>query len=345
MLLIKMRKGAKEESITRVLHKIAELQSGSWVNFKTEAKVIVLLESGREEINPEDFERLPEVKKVIQLKEAYVLSSRAFQEEKTIVKIGNIEIGGNKIIMAAGPCAVESREQILLCAEKVKELGGQILRGGAFKPRTSAFAFQGLKEEGLKLLAEARDKTGLLIVTEIVSSEDIQLIKQYADIFQIGARNMQNYRLLEAVGETKMPVFLKRGYAATIEEWLTAADYLLKGGNTRVVLCERGIRTFGSSAGGLSTRFTMDVGAIPIVKEFSHLPIISDPSHAAGHFKYVPALAKAAIAAGADGLLVEVHPEPKKASSDKLQQLTFSDFARLIKEIKKIAAASGKKMQ
>ena len=342
MLLIKMKKGAREESVTRVTHKIAELQSGSWLNSKTGTRSIVLLESGRQEINPEDFMILPEVEKVIRLKESCILSLKAFQEEKTIVKIGNIEIGGDKMIIAAGPCAVESREQILLCAEKVKELGGQILRGGAFKPRTSPFTFQGLKEEGLKLLAEARDKTGLLIATEIVSSEDIELFKQYVDVLQVGARNMQNYRLLEVIGNTEIPVFLKRGCAATIEEWLTAADYLLKGGNTNVILCERGIRTFSSSLGDLSTRFTTDVAAIAIVKEFSHLPVISDPSHAAGHFKLVPTLAKAVIAAGVDGLLVEVHPEPQKASSDNLQQLTFSDFERLMKEI---AAESGKKMQ
>jgi 3-deoxy-7-phosphoheptulonate synthase len=344
MMLIKMRKGARQESIQRVIDKIAGLNCRYWFNLRAKEKVIILLGSDAEKISTEIFEGLPEVEKAIHIKGPYILASRGFQKENTVVKIEEVEIGSNKIIIAAGPCAVESKEQILSCAHLIKNLGGQILRGGAFKPRTSPFAFQGLKEEGLELLAQAREETGLLILTEIMASEDVPLLKQYINIFQIGARNMQNYRLLEAVGKTELPILLKRGYASTIEEWLTAADYLLREGNSRIILCERGIRTFNSSSGSPTTRFAIDPGVIPIVKKVSHLPVIIDPSHAAGYFEYVPALAKAGIAAGADGLLIEIHPNPQKALSDGPQQLTFADFSRLMEDLKKIAAASGREM-
>ena len=341
-MIIKMRRGASEESIQKAIDKIAESGCRCWFNYGAKVKIIVLHAADAEKVPREYFESLPEVEKIIRTKESYILASRHFQKENTIVKIGNVEIGGNEIVIAAGPCAVESREQILACARLVEDLGGKILRGGAFKPRTSPFAFQGLKEKGLELLAEAREKTGLLVLTEITAIEDISLLKRYADILQIGTRNMQNYRLLEAVGKTEMPILLKRGYAATIEEWLTAADYLLQEGDARIILCERGIRTFNPLTGSISTRFTLDLGAIPMVKKFSHLPIMIDPSHSAGYFEYVPALAKAGIAGGADGLLIEIHPNPKEALSDGPQQLTFSDFAKLMKELKKIALTIGR---
>lgn len=344
-MLIKMQRGARSESTQRVINKIIEMKCRYWVNLETEEVIIVLLGGGdAARISGEFFEAMPEVERVIPFPEPYVLSSRQLQKEDSLVQIGGIEFGGNKIIIAAGPCAVESKEQILACAKTVKDCGGQILRGGAFKPRSSPFTFQGMKEEGLKLLFEAGKKEGLLTVTEVIASEDVPLVEQYADILQIGARNMQNSRLLEAVGKSKLPVVLKRGCAASPKEWLAAADYVLIGGNKKVVLCERGSTLFNDMTAGLSTRYTLDLGMIPIIKKFSHLPIIVDPSHAAGRFEYVPALAKAAVAAGADGLLIEIHPNPRGALSDGPQQLTFSDFKRLMQELKKIAAAIGRKI-
>jgi 3-deoxy-7-phosphoheptulonate synthase len=237
----------------------------------------------------------------------------------------------------AGPCAVESEAQLLEAAKVVKEAGAHILRGGAFKPRTSPFTFQGLGKEGLELLADARKRFGLPIITEVMDTHDVILVSKYADIIQVGARNMQNFALLTNVGRSKNPVVLKRGFSCTITEWLTAADYLLAEGNSQVILCERGIRTFEDT-----TRFSLDISSIPVVKKFSHLPIIVDPSHAAGHYSLVPAIARAAIAAGADGLLIEVHPNPKEALVDGLQSLTPSDFNRLMDELRAIAKSVGR---
>jgi 3-deoxy-7-phosphoheptulonate synthase len=237
----------------------------------------------------------------------------------------------------AGPCAIENEEQLMKVAKAVKESGASVLRGGAFKPRTSPFSFQGLEEAGLRLLAQARENLGIPVITEVVDPHDVKLIARYADILQVGSRNMQNFTLLTNIGRSKLPVLLKRGFSCTITEWLTAADYLLAEGNTRVILGERGIRTFEDSI-----RFSLDISAIPVIKRFSHLPVIVDPSHAAGHYSLVPAIARAAVAAGADGLLIEVHPNPKEALVDGLQALTFSDFARLMAELRQIAQSVGR---
>jgi len=262
----------------------------------------------------------------------YKLASREFKAEDSLVSINGIEVGGRRIVVMAGPCAVESEEQLIEAARVIKESGACVLRGGAFKPRTSPFSFKGLEEAGLELLARVREQFGIPVVTEVVDPHDVGLVSKYANILQVGSRNMQNFALLTSIGKTKCPVVLKRGFSCTVTEWLTAADYLLAEGNNQVILCERGIRTFEDSA-----RFSLDVCSIPVVKRFSHLPVIVDPSHAAGHYSLVPAIAKAAVAAGADGLLIEVHPNPKEALVDGLQSLTPSDFARLMEELRSIA--------
>jgi len=262
----------------------------------------------------------------------YKLASREFKTENSIVSIGGVEVGSKRVVVMAGPCAIENEGQLMEAARVVKKSGACVLRGGAFKPRTSPFSFQGLEESGLELLARAREQFGLPVVTEVVDSHDVDLVAKYADILQVGSRNMQNFALLTTVGKSKRPVVLKRGFSCTVTEWLTAADYLLAEGNNQVILCERGIRTFEDSA-----RFSLDICSIPVIKRFSHLPVIVDPSHAAGHYSLVPAIARAAVAAGADGLLIEVHPNPKEALMDGLQSLTPSDFARLMEELRLIA--------
>ncbi len=258
-------------------------------------------------------------------------------DSRTIVQVGPVQIGGPQIVVMAGPCAVESREQLLLIASTLKSLGADMLRGGAFKPRTSPYSFRGMAEEGLKLLAEARELTGLPVVTEVMDARDVELVAGYADMLQIGSRNMQNFTLLHEVGTALKPVLLKRGLSATLEEWLMAAEYILAAGNSQVVLCERGIRTFETW-----TRNTVDITAIPAVKELSHLPVILDPSHGTGRWKMVSPVAKAAVAAGADGLLIEVHPEPEGALSDGPQSLTPENFARLLSELGPLAQAVGR---
>ncbi|MDA8443149.1 MAG: 3-deoxy-7-phosphoheptulonate synthase [Peptococcaceae bacterium] len=263
--------------------------------------------------------------------------ARLAEHDHTVVSVGSVLIGGPSIPVMAGPCAVESREQLLSVAISLKDLGASLLRGGAFKPRTSPYAFRGLAEEGLKMLAEARELTGLPIVTEVMDARDVELVARYADMLQIGSRNMQNFTLLQAVGDVAKPVLLKRGLSATLEEWLMAAEYILATGNPQVVLCERGIRTFETW-----TRNTVDITAIPAVKELSHLPIILDPSHGTGRWKMVAPVAKAAIAAGADGLLIEVHPDPDCALSDGPQSLTPENFHTLMQELKPLAKAVGR---
>jgi 3-deoxy-7-phosphoheptulonate synthase len=267
----------------------------------------------------------------------YKLAAREFKAKDSLVSVNGIEIGGNRIVVMAGPCAVESEQQLNTAATSIKQAGGSILRGGAFKPRTSPFSFQGLHQSGLEILARARERFGIPIITEVVDPHDVELVASYADILQIGSRNMQNFALLTNAGQSKRPVVLKRGFSCTVTEWLTAADYLLAEGNNQVILCERGIRTFEDS-----TRFSLDICSIPVIKRFSHLPVIVDPSHAAGHHSFVPALAKAAVAAGADGLLIEVHPNPKEALMDGLQSLTLGTFSQLMVELRSIATAAGK---
>lgn len=274
------------------------------------------------------------VDKIVPVTETYKLANLKFHPEPSIIKLNNCEVGGKKLVVMAGPCAIESEAQLLESADAVKAGGATILRGGAYKPRTSPYAFQGLEEEGLKYMKAAREKTGLSIVCEVTSISAVETAVKYVDILQIGARNMQNFELLKAVGKTNLPVLLKRGLSATIDEWLNAAEYIMSEGNQNVILCERGIRTFETA-----TRNTLDISAIPVIKAKSHLPIIVDPSHASGKRPYIASLAKAAIAAGADGLMIEVHPNPKVALSDGPQSLDPHDFSVLMNELRPIAKA------
>ena len=327
-----MRTGTTPEEIDGVVQRAKSLGLGVQLNLGTNKQVVAILGSNTGQLPTDIFAVLPGVESVTRVMKPYKLASREFKAEDSVVSISGIEIGGKRIVVMAGPCAVESEKQLMEAARVIKESGACILRGGAFKPRTSPFSFHGLEEAGLKLLAQAREQFGIPVVTEVVDPHDVGLVSKYADILQVGARNMQNFPLLTSIGKSKCPVVLKRGFSCTVTEWLTAADYLLAGGNNQVILCERGIRTFEDSA-----RFSLDVCSIPVVKRFSHLPVIVDPSHAAGHYLLVPAVAKAAVAAGADGLLIEVHPNPKEALVDGLQSLTPSDFARLMEELGSIA--------
>ena len=277
---------------------------------------------------------LPGVRDVIRVTSPYKLVSREFREANTVLDVGGVVIGGNEIVVMAGPCSVESREQLMTTAEAVQQAGATVLRGGAFKPRTSPYSFQGLGEEGLKLLAEARDITGMPVVTEIMDTETVDLVAEYADILQIGARNMQNYALLKKVGRTRRPVMLKRGLSSTIKDWLLSAEYIMSEGNSAVILCERGIRTFDDHS-----RFTFDLSAIPVLRELTHLPIIADPSHATGRWQSITPMSRASIAAGADGLIVEVHPNPAFAVSDGEQSLLPERFADLMQQVERIAVA------
>jgi 3-deoxy-7-phosphoheptulonate synthase len=269
----------------------------------------------------------------------YKLASKEFQNEKTVINIDGIKLGEKKIITVAGPCAVENRDDLIETARFIKSAGGQILRGGAFKPRTSPYSFRGLKEQGLKILAEARDETGLKIVTEVMTPTDVEIVGEYADILQIGSRNMQNYQLLDEVGKYGKPVLLKRGMSATVTEWLLSAEYILSQGNPDIILCERGIRTFETTL-----RNTLDLSVVPLLNELTHLPVIVDPSHATGKRTLIIPMSKASIAAGADGLMVEVHPNPENALSDGAQSLTFTLFSNLMRELKLIAEAVGKEI-
>ena len=291
-------------------------------------------------MDAELFVTMPGVADAIRVSQPFKLVSREVKEDDTILDFGGgVKLGGDKLTIIAGPCSVESKEQILEAAHGVKKAGATFLRGGAFKPRTSPYEFQGLREEGLKLLALAREATGLKIVTEIKDTETIPMVAEYADVLQVGARNMQNYSLLEKLGALKKPILLKRGLSATIKELLMAAEYILAEGNYRVALCERGIRTFETM-----TRNTFDINALPVLKHLSHLPVVADPSHGIGLRKHVPAIARAAVAAGADALIVEVHPHPDKALSDGAQSLSMPEFENLMKELRVIAPAVGKKI-
>jgi 3-deoxy-7-phosphoheptulonate synthase len=288
-------------------------------------------------IDTRELEILEGVHEVIRISEPYKLASRSFKRDNTVIRAGNVEIGGMEVIVMAGPCSVEDREQMKIVAKAVKESGAKVLRGGAFKPRTSPYAFQGLGEEGLKLLREAADLNGLLVITEVVEVSHVPMICKYADILQVGARNMQNFMLLKELGKVRKPVLLKRGMSATIEEWLMAAEYILAGGNQDVILCERGIRTFENY-----TRNTLDISAVPVVKKLSHLPIFTDPSHGTGIRDKVIPMARASIAAGADGIIVEVHHDPDHAKSDGAQSLFPYQFDQMVKELRIIARAVGR---
>ncbi len=335
-MIVEMKTGASKAEVNAVVEK-AKLQGlDVQLNVGTDKTVVALLGSNTGQIDTGIFAVLPGVESVTRIMKPYKLASRDFKPGGSRVSIDGVEIGGERIVVMAGPCAVENEKQLFDAARAVKKAGASVLRGGAFKPRTSPFSFQGLRKAGLELLADVKKETGMPIVTEVVEPKDVKLVASYADLLQIGSRNMQNYALLTNAGRSHRPVVLKRGFSCTITEWLTAADYLLAEGND-VVLCERGIRTFEDSV-----RFSLDISAVPVLKRSSHLPVIVDPSHAAGHYSLVPAIAKAAVAAGADGLLIEVHPNPKEALVDGLQSLSLSDFARLMEELKVVAKSVGR---
>ncbi len=294
----------------------------------------VLVCPDADDLDPRELQAWPGVRRVVPVRHAFQLAARDYRPEGTQIRVGEVLVGGEEPVLIAGPCAIESRSQLLETAHAVREAGAHMLRAGAFKPRTSPYSFQGLGFEGLELLAEARAETGLPVVTEVMSSEEVPLVAEVADVLQVGARNMQNFSLLKAVGRQPKPVLLKRGMSATIEEWLLAAEYIMAYGNFNVILCERGIRTFERA-----TRNTLDINAVPVVKRLSHLPVLVDPSHGTGEAAYVIPIARAAIAAGADGLLTEVHVRPEEAWSDGRQSLTPEAFARMVREVRAVAQA------
>lgn len=335
-MIIVMQAGAAPADLDRVVSRVESLRLKPHVIVGTERTVVAVVGDERDAQNA-GFETLPGVASVLPILAPYKVASREVQAEPTVVKAGPLVVGGRSVGVIAGPCSVESAEQIVGTARAVQAAGATGLRGGAFKPRTSPYSFQGMKEKGLELLAEARSATGLAIVTEVVAPEDVPLVARYADVLQVGARNMQNYRLLEAVGRTQTPVLLKRGPAATVEELLLAAEYILDAGNRQVMLCERGIRTFETH-----TRFTLPLATVPWLHARTHLPVVVDPSHGTGHANLVESMAAASVAAGADGLIVEVHPDPKCASSDGAQTLDFAAFGRMMDVCRRVAEAVGR---
>ena len=341
-MMILMYPDATQYQISAVVNEIeqqglrAHLQRG-------QEQTIIGVVGDTKRLNPEAFKGLPGVERLATISHPYRLASREFHPRPSVVSFGDpnlgVQFGGKGITIIAGPCSVESRQQVIESAQAIREAGGHALRGGAFKPRSSPYSFQGMGEAGLELLAEARSVTGLPVVTEVMAPEQVALVARYADLMQIGARNMQNYNLLHAVGESQHPVLLKRGMSATIDELLMSAEYVLSHGNRRVILCERGIRTYETA-----TRNTTDINAVPVLKALTHLPVVLDPSHSTGERDYVTAIARAAIAAGADGLIVEVHPDPAKALSDGAQSLYPEQFAEMVRQVSSIAAAIGREL-
>jgi 3-deoxy-7-phosphoheptulonate synthase len=338
MTIVVMKDKATVKDISTVIKRIEEVGFRPHLSQDNGRTMIGMVGKGID-ISIDELMSMPGVAEVLPVKKPFKLASREFKRESTTVVTGNVTIGGDKIVVMAGPCSVESREQTLTTAECVVKSGGHILRGGAFKPRSSPYSFRGLGKEGLEILAEARKQTGLPIITEVMSPQDVDLVVEYADILQIGARNMQNFSLLDAVGKVMTPVFLKRGLMSTIEELLMSAEYVLAGGNPNVILCERGIRSFEPY-----TRNTLDISAVPVLKNLSHLPVFVDPSHATGLRHLVAPVAKAGIAAGADGLMIEIHPDPDKALSDGAQSLTFPQFETLMHELRQLSTAVGRSM-
>ena len=338
-MIVAMQEQAAEEQIQQVIERLVEM--GFEVHRSTGARQTVLGAVGaRHEFDIRDIEVLPGVGEVHRISSPYKLVARSFRPDGTIVKFPRgVSIGGDEVVLMAGPCSVESRDQIFAVAESVARSGAKFLRGGAFKPRSSPYSFQGLGEEALKFMREAADQFGMLVVSEVMEISQIPLMLPYVDLLQVGARNMQNFNLLRELGKVRKPVLLKRGIAATIEELLLSAEYLMAGGNYEVIVCERGIRTFETY-----TRNTLDISAIPIVKKLSHLPILADPSHGTGRRDKVPPMGRAAIAAGADGLLIEVHNNPDKALSDGAQSLYPEQFAKLVAELRVIAPAVGRRL-
>jgi 3-deoxy-7-phosphoheptulonate synthase len=335
-MIIVMKTGATPDQIENVIARVEQRGCKTHVSKGEETTILGIIGDVRN-LNFEHIERLDGVDRIVRIQRPYKLASREFHPFDTVINVDGISIGGKQVIIMGGPCAVENRQQLLQTAYAVKDAGGQILRGGAFKPRTSPYSFQGLGEEGLRILAEAREETGLAIVTEVMEPGMVSLVSEYANILQIGARNMQNYALLHAVGETKKPVLLKRGIMSTIEELLMAAEHILSHGNEQVMLCERGIRTFETY-----TRNTLDISAIPLLKQLCHLPVIVDPSHATGKWDLVEPVSRASVAAGADGLIIEVHPNPEEAASDGAQSLKPERFKALIQSLKPVAEAVGR---
>ena len=338
-MIIVMKSGVTEADVEEVCRRVVELGYQPHTIHGEIKTVVAAVGEERGQADLRILEALETVEAVMPVQQPFKLASRETKSQASEVPVNGISIGGTRLAVMAGPCSVESRDQVLEVAEAVKAAGASILRGGAYKPRTSPYAFQGLKEQGLKYLAEAKKRTGLLVVTEVLETESVDLVAEYADILQIGARNVQNFSLLKRVAESGKPVLLKRGMSTSIQEWLLSAEYILSGGNPHVILCERGIRTFETA-----TRFTLDLNAVPVVKKLSHLPVIVDPSHGTGHWDLVAPMAKGAIACGADGLIIEVHPRPEAALSDGPQSLKPAKFAQLMQELRPVALAVGREL-
>jgi 3-deoxy-7-phosphoheptulonate synthase len=337
-VIIVMKKGAADAEVQRVADRVVEIGFRTHLSRGEERTIIGVIGDERP-VDWQVFERMEGVEKILRVLPAYKLTSRDFKPEDTVIPVNGTRIGDRKVVVMAGPCAVEDRVQMREVAQAVRDAGVRILRGGAFKPRTSPYSFQGLGREGLEILAEVRQEFGLAVVTEVMAPEQVPLVAEYADILQIGARNMQNFALLHAVGEIGKPVLLKRGMMSTAEELLMSAEYILSHGNYQVMLCERGIRTFETY-----TRNTFDINAIPLLKGLTHLPVIADPSHGTGKWNLVGAVSRAAVAAGADGLIVEVHPHPSRALSDGAQSLKLAAFAELMADLQAVARAVGREL-
>ncbi len=337
-MIIVLKPDATEPQLKHIISKVKSLGLKPMISRGMERTIIGVI--GEEDLlRVQPLEVYPGVEKVMPVLAPYKLVSREFKPADTVVQVNGLKIGGDRVVVMAGPCAVENFDLLYSIAKSVKKAGADVLRGGAYKPRTSPYSFQGLGEEGLKYLVEVKKRTGLPIITELMDIRDLEIVERHADIIQIGARNMQNFDLLKEVGRAKKPVLLKRGMAASVKDWLLSAEYILQNGNFNVILCERGIRTFETE-----TRFTQDVSAIPVIKSLSHLPVMVDPSHAAGRWGLVPALARAAVAAGADGLLIEVHSKPEEALCDGPQAMLPEKFSKLMQELKRIARAIGREL-
>lgn len=335
-MIIVMKPKAKENSIQTILELIRSNGLEAHLSDGKEVTIIGVI-GDKSKLQNQNLEIFEDVDKIVEVTESYKLSNKKFHPEPSVIQVGNVSIGGDQLVIMSGPCAVESQDQVMETAFAIKKAGAQILRGGAYKPRTSPYAFQGLEEEGLRFMKEAKDATGLSIVCEVTSLSAIESAIKYVDMLQIGARNMQNFYLLKEAGKSGLPILLKRGLSATIDEWLNASEYIMAEGNSNVILCERGIRTFETA-----TRNTLDISAVPVIKERSHLPIVVDPSHATGVRNFVKPLARCAVAAGADGLMIETHPNPSCALSDGPQSLTFPQFDELCQELRPFAELMGK---
>lgn len=337
-MIIVMGPGSTRKDLDKVTQKLEKAGLKTHLSVGAERTIVGVIGDKKTIANLE-MNMMPGVEKTVRITEKYKLVSREFHPDNSVIDVGGVKVGGDQLVVMAGPCSVESLEQLREAARQVKAGGAQFLRGGAFKPRTSPYDFQGLAEEGLKLLRQVADEEGLRVVTEIVDKDDIDLVGEYADLYQVGARNMQNFQLLKALGKAEKPVMLKRGLSSTISEWLNAAEYIAAGGNENIILCERGIRTYETF-----TRNTLDLSAVAAVKELSHLPVIVDPSHGTGRWQMVRPMARAAVAAGCDGLIIEVHPHPEVALSDGDQSLTPKNFQELMSELGRIAEVMGRKL-